>query len=166
MHETQKQARLIWIARTVPYKMRWASRTEVPPSRCVRVPDITMNIATNTQRRFILWPFTQQVVPVRTIPSGEGTVCTADCAFVSYICGVLMVCCRVPARQTLCELELDACVEDILNRREVRTCRHLYAHVMRDLTNHNLNYPCNTWTYLKPQQHNGLAKTAGLREPS
>ena len=33
----------------------------------------------------------------------------------------LCLLCRLPERQSKCELEVDACVEDILNRQEVPT---------------------------------------------
>lgn len=33
---------------------------------------------------------------------------------------------RLPERQSKCELEVDACVEDILNRQEVFICTCLY----------------------------------------
>ena len=38
--------------------------------------------------------------------------------------------CRLPERQSKCELEVDACVEDILNRQEVpnHTCHYQQAY--------------------------------------
>jgi hypothetical protein len=40
----------------------------------------------------------------------------------------MLLCCRAPPRQSLCELEVDTCVEHILNRQEVRVALVLFWH--------------------------------------
>ena len=63
-----------------------------------------------------------------TQPAKKMKACRGGYCGLGAACAIKMCCaCRLPERQSKCELEVDACVEDILNRQEVTVCRCLVS---------------------------------------